>query len=207
MNLKELYTAEKFFLQQFPKGFQSEEMTDIRRKHKFDKVVTFAQEILSEASLRKKKESIANISKFISKASMVSVFEKMRFRDFIKEIDDTTEFELLDAIYDLIHGDEEVGFKNLVYLLDFYKLAKWPLVSAYLAYYRPNNDIFVKPTTVKRILKYLEVEDIKYHSKPTYEFYKAYRTFINTIKYEVDSSIRPSNAAFSGFLMMMLPEK
>ena len=138
---------------------------------------------------------------------MVSVFEKMRFRDFIKEIDDITQFELIDSIYELIHGNEERGFTNLVNLLRTYNLAKWPLVSAYLAYYRPNNDIFIKPTTVKRIIKYLELDEVVYNSKPTYEFYSGYRKIINSIKFEVDESLRPNNAAFSGFLMMTLPEK
>lgn len=207
MNLKQLHTAEKFFLKQFPKGFESEEMHDIKRKHKFNKAVDFAQLIFSEDELTHMKTSIANISKFISRSSMVSVFEKMKFRDFVKEIDDITQFELVDSIKELIHGNEELGFNSLVNVLRTYNLAKWPLVSAYLAYYRPNNDIFVKPTTVKRIIKYLEIDTVVYNSKPTYEFYSGYRNIINSIKLEVDESIRPSNAAFSGFLMMMLPEK
>ncbi len=207
MNLKELHTAENFFLKQFPKGFKSEEMHDIRKKHKFDKVVAFAQEILSKEELKHIRNSTINITKFISKASMVSVFEKMRFRDFAKEMDDITQFEFVDSIYELIHGNEEKGFNSLVNILRTYNLAKWPLVSAYLAYYRPDNEIFIKPTTVKRIIKYLELEEVVYNSKPTYEFYVAYRKIINIIKLEVDESLRPNNAAFSGFLMMMLPEK
>lgn len=206
MNLKELHSAENFFLRRYPKGFESEEMFDIKKKHKFGKVVDFAQSILSKQELKHVKNSISNITKFISKASMVSVFEKMRFRDFVREIDDITQFELIDSIYELIHGNEEKGFDNLVNILRTYNLAKWPLVSAYLAYYRPNNDVFVKPTTVKRIIKYLELDNVVYNSKPTYEFYNEYRKTINSIKLEVDESLRPSNAAFSGFLMMMLPE-
>lgn len=207
MNLKELHTAENFFLKQFPEGFKSEGIHDIKKKHKFNKVMDYAQLILSKKELKHKKNSIVNITKFISKASMVSVFEKMRFRDFVKEIDDLTQFELVDSIYELIHGNEERGFNSLVNILRTYNLAKWPLVSAYLAYYRPQNDIFVKPTTVKRIIKYLELDTVVYNSKPTYEFYNEYRKIINIIKFEVDESLRPSNAAFSGFLMMTLPEK
>lgn len=204
MNLKELYTAEKFFLMKYPKGFNSEEIMDIGKKHKFGKTVEFSQKILSSEELIHKKNSIINITKFISKASMVSVFEKMRFRDFLKEMDDVTQFEFIDAINELVHGNEENGFKQLVNVLSTYNLAKWPLVSAYLAYYRPNYDIFVKPTTVKRIIKALEIDSIVYNSKPSYDFYRKYRDIINEIKLEVNESLRPSNAAFSGFLMMTL---
>lgn len=207
MNLNELYTAEKFFLKQFPQAFSDENIKQISRKHKFGKTVEYAHTVLSKEALRHKKDSITNIAKFISKASMVSVFEKIRFRDFLKEIDDETQFEFIDSIYDLIHGNEERGFNNLVNVLRTYNLAKWPLVSVYLAYYRPKKDVFVKPTTVKRIIKYLEIENIKYNSKPTYDFYKEYRAIINEIKHKVDERLSPSNAAFSGFLMMMLPEK
>jgi len=205
MNLKELHTAENFFFRQFPEGFESEEMNDIKRKHKFDKAVDFAHLILSKKELKQIKNSMTNIMKFVSRSSMVSVFEKMRFRDFVKEMDDITQFELVDAIYELIHGNEEVGFNKLVNILRIYNLAKWPLVSVYLAYYRPKKDVFVKPTTVKRIIKYLELDTVVYNSKPTYEFYSGYRKVINTIKLEVDESLRTSNAAFSGFLMMTLP--
>ncbi len=207
MNLNELYTAEKYFLKQFPNGFKDEQMKEISKKHKFSKTVEYAQTVLSKDALRNKKDSITNIAKFVSKTSMVSVFEKMRFRDFLKEIDDETQFEFIDSIYDLIFGNEERGFSNLVNLLSMYNLAKWPLVSVYLAYYNPRKDVFVKPTTVKRIIKYLEIENIKYNSKPTYDFYKEYRKIINEIKLKVDERLSPSNAAFSGFLMMMLPEK
>jgi len=202
MNLTKLFYAEKSFLEQFPGGFKNEEMKDIGKKHKFGKICDYAHEVLSKDALRFKKDSVKNISKFISKTSMVSVFEKMRFRDFIKEIDDHTEIEFVDSIYELIHGEQEVGFNSLVHLLKEYNLAKWPLISAYLAYYNPTYDIFIKPTTVKGILKTLEVTDITYNSKPTYEFYIAYRDFINNIKTMVDPSLSPSNAALSGFMMM-----
>jgi len=204
MNIEVLKEAEKTFRLQFPQGFESENIKDIRRKHKFGSVVKFAQEVFTEDAFKHKKQTIDNISRFVSKASMVSVFEKIKFRNFIKEIDDDLQFELLDSIYDLIHVNEKRGFTNLVQLLATYNLAKWPLITCYLAYINPKKDIFVKPTTVKMILKKLEINHITYSPRPTYEFYKEYRKVINEMKKHVDKRLRPSNAAFSGFLMMSL---
>jgi hypothetical protein len=65
--------------------------------------------------------------------------------------------------------------------------------------------VFIKPTTAKGIIAYFELENLIYESQPTWEFYQAYRTEINRMKEQVDCSLAPNNAAFSGFLMMSLP--
>jgi len=67
MNLTKLFYAEKSFLEQFPGGFKNEEMKDIGKKHKFGKICDYAHEVLSKDALRFKKDSVKNISKFISK--------------------------------------------------------------------------------------------------------------------------------------------
>ncbi|MBU1020487.1 MAG: hypothetical protein KJ847_04670 [Firmicutes bacterium] len=204
MRVDRLVNAEKQFLSMYPEGFRSELMEEMRKKHNFDKIVDFCHASFSKENLKNKKMSIENISRFVSKSSMVSVFEKMRFRDFIKEMDDVTQFEIVDAVRELIHTNEESGFNKLVNILGTYNLAKWPLITVYLAYYNPTKDVFVKPNTVKMILRVLEINEVKYHSKPTYDFYVKYRKIINEMKVLVYPSLSPSNAAFSGFLMMTL---
>ncbi|MFT5692431.1 MAG: hypothetical protein ACI92E_001765, partial [Oceanicoccus sp.] len=94
------------------------------------------------------------------------------------------------------------GFEAMVDLLKTAKLAKWSLVTIIPAYYAPNKEVFVKPTTAKNILNYFEITDPVYKPAPTWDFYKKYRTLINEAKTKVDKSLSPSNAAFSGFLMM-----
>ncbi|HNU79482.1 MAG TPA: hypothetical protein PKG58_01920 [Bacillota bacterium] len=89
-------------------------------------------------------------------------------------------------------------------LLNEYKLAKWTLLTACPVYYRPGVEVFIKPTTVKGVIEYFELEGLKYSPKPTFEFYKAYRKRINQIKKEVDASLQVDNGAFCGFLMMSL---
>lgn len=111
---------------------------------------------------------------------------------------------LVEAVKELMHGDEEKGFNQLTTLLKPYKLAKWTLVSVFLAYYRPTYDVFLKPTTVKGVINTFELEGLKYSPTPTYEFYVKYRDAINEMKTKVDGSLSPNNPAFSGFLMMMM---
>jgi hypothetical protein len=47
---------------------------------------------------------------------------------------------------------------------------------------------------------------LEYKPLPTWAFYLGYRDLINTAKQQVDSSLSPSNAAFSGFLMMAMKD-
>jgi len=77
-------------------------------------------------------------------------------------------------------------------------------VTIFAAYYKPDYDVFVKPTTTKGVLAAFNIDEIKYKPKPSWEFYQRYREIINQMKSEVDSSLSPSNAAFCGFLMMSI---
>ncbi len=135
---------------------------------------------------------------------MVSVFEKMRFRDLAHEFSSYEKMEFVDGVFELLYGNEKKGFYMLISLLKPYKLAKWPIISVFRAYKNPKRDVFMKPTTVKKILKHLDIDDIKYESLPNYAFYKKYRTYINKMKKEVDKSLSPNNPAFSGFLMVTI---
>jgi hypothetical protein len=90
----------------------------------------------------------------------------------------------------------------MVDILKTGKLAKWSLVSIIPAYYKPTREVFVKPTTAKGILKFFDIKDPVYHPTPSWDFYRKYRQLINDGKKEVSKSLSPSNAAFSGFLMM-----
>jgi len=52
------------------------------------------------------------------------------------------------------------------------------------------------------ILRFFEIDDPVYSPTPSWDFYRKYRKLMNDAKKEVDRSLSPSNAAFSGFLMM-----
>lgn len=204
MNLNKLKILEGEFLGIYPQGFSSEDMIRIGKKHNVGKVSCYVQEVCSKENLSKGISIIPEISKIITKSSMISVFEKMKFRDLVKEFSEEEKHLLINAIYENIHGDEESGFNELVYLLKPYKLAKWTIISSFRAYYNLEYDVFMKPTTVKKILNYLELEGISYNATPNYYFYFVYREYINEMKMKVDLTLRPSNPAFSGFLMMSI---
>ena len=204
MNLTTLKWAEKRFFDFYPDGFQSIELNETLKKHKVGKMTEFAQKVLSKKEMKRELEAMDNIMKIITRSSMVSVFEKMRFRDLIKESDDGFKKEFVHAVYTMIHGNQQSGFEQVVSILAPYKLAKWPIVTVLLTYYNPIVEVFVKPTTVKRIIAVLELNELQYTPKMNYEFYVGYREAFNGLKEHVDPSLSVSNGHFSGFLMMTL---
>ncbi len=204
MNKGRLMFLEHKFMSAYPQGFESEEMKLVSKKHRLGKISDFVHSTCSKENLLKGLDVVDDLIKVVTKSTMVSVFEKMRFRDLVREFDNNEKLLLVDAIYDNIHGNEEEGFNQLVDLLSPYKLAKWPLITVWRAYYNLNDDVFMKPTTVKKIIQFLELDDIQYIVKPNFELYSKYRVYINTMKKEIDKRLSPNNPAFSGFLMVTI---
>ncbi|MFZ5944816.1 MAG: hypothetical protein ACOYVD_11940 [Bacillota bacterium] len=204
MNKAKLKEAETRFLMRYPGGFSNPLMLEIAKKHKLEKMNKLAQDSFPIANFQNPIKLVDSMSKIVSQSSMVSVFEKPKFRDFINAISDMEKGILSRGLEEFLHGNQETGFKLMTDLLSEYKLAKWPLLTVCPAYYRPNVEVFIKPTTVKGVIEYFELEGLKYSPKPTFEFYWAYREQINKIKKEVDVSLQYENAAFCGFLMMSI---
>ncbi len=204
MNINKLIRLESDFLHRYPQGFNDEEMQKAKKKHKVSKVSEYLKKVCSKENMKLGLSAYDDIIKVVSRSSMVSVFEKMGFRDLAKEFDNTEKYFLLESVYELIHGNEEKGFNMMISLLEPYKLAKWPIITVWRAYWNLDYDVFVKPTTVKKVISYLELEDIKYTPKVNYEFYVKYRIYINELKKHIDMSLKPNNPAFSGFLMMTI---
>jgi len=82
------------------------------------------------------------------------------------------------------------------------KLAKWRLVTICLLYYRPDREVFVKPTTTKNVIRQFELDGLVYSPRPSWNFYSDYRDAIEAMKSQVSPTLSPNNAAFTGFLMM-----
>jgi hypothetical protein len=53
-------------------------------------------------------------------------------------------------------------------------------------------------------MQHCEISDLVYNPTPSWEFYLGYRQLINDAKQRVDKRLSPSNAAFSGFLMVSM---
>lgn len=204
MNLEKLKQAEDHFLTRFPGGFEHPEMVAIGKKHKLDKMVTQAQTAFALENFSQAETIVESLIKIVSRSSMVSVFEKPKFRDHVSTLFPQQQHILVDGLKELLHGDANMGFDMFLDVLLEGKLAKWSLMTICQAYFRPLFEVFVKPTTAKGVIQYFELSDLTYKPRPSWGFYEEYRSVINEMKSQVDPRLSPSNAAFSGFLMISL---
>ncbi len=202
LDLTTLKQLEGDFLMRYPQGFNDPEMLAIAKKHKMSKMVELAQTSFKKRAFGNIHVTADNMVKVVSRASMVSMFEKPKFRDFVNNLSENDKAFLVKALYNMLHGKQQMGFEAMVDILRTEKLAKWSLVSIIPAYFSPNDEVFVKPTTAKGVLKHFGITDPVYKPAPTWDFYQKYRQLINHAKTQVNPDLSPSNAAFSGFLMM-----
>jgi hypothetical protein len=202
MNLRKLRDAESLFLHRYPGGFDNEEMLKIGRKHNVAKLSEFAASALATRRFNQQAKVLEDIVKIVSRSSMVSMFEKPKFRDYVGGLRRDDRALLATGFKKLLHGKQEQGFNDLVDLLSEAKLAKWSLMTICLYQYRPDKDVFVKPTTTKNVIRQFELEGLVYSPRPSWAFYAGYRAAIERMKKAVSPSLAPNNAAFTGFLMM-----
>lgn len=203
MNLDRLRQAEQSFLRRYPGGFYNPELVSTRvKKHRPDQMIALAQQAFSKDNFRDPDLIVQNMSKVISRSSIISVFEKPRFRDFVKALAPAEKDFLSSGLRELLHGNEQTGFEMVLDLLKHEKLAKWSLMTVCQTYFHHQRDVFIKPTTVKGVIKYFELENLEYRPTPTWAFYEAYRSQFMEMKCKVHPSLSPTNPAFSGFLWM-----
>lgn len=206
MNIEKLKEAEDRFLLQYPGGFSDPLMVEMKKKHKPEKMNKLAQDSFSLEQFDSPDRIVDHMVKIVSQSSMVSVFEKPKFRDLIKGIGETEKERISHGLREFLHGDQRFGFGLMCELLNEYKLAKWPLLTVCPVYYSPDVEVFIKPTTVKGVIEYFELDGLRYSPKPSFEFYKAYREQIKNMKQQVTSLLPIDNGAFCGFLMMSIKE-
>ncbi len=204
MDFTKLKAAEEYFLGRYPGGFSNPEMLEMGKKHSMTKLVALAQDSFSPDGFADPAAIIAVMGKLVSRSTLISLFEKPKFRDMAAMLDDGEKLALSEALREQLHGDQARGFTDMVRLLASYKLAKWPLATVVLNYYRPQQEVFVKPTTTKDVIQFFQLEGLHYSPTPSYEFYAGYRNAINQMKQTVDISLQVENAAFCAFLMMAM---
>lgn len=202
MNLKKLREAESLFLHRYSGGFASEEMVQIGKKHNVGKLADYAREALAKKKFASQATVLDDIVRIVSRSSMVSMFEKPKFRDYVNGMNRDDRAFLADGFRKLLHGNQQKGFEAVADVLREGKLAKWSLMTICPLYWKPETEVFVKPTTTKNVIRQFELEDLIYKPQPTWDFYSRYRDVINAMKAQVDPSLSPNNAAFTGFLMM-----
>ncbi|MDX1359264.1 MAG: hypothetical protein R3232_10580 [Clostridia bacterium] len=199
-----LIAAQKEFLRMYPGGFENEEMQVHVKKHKIAKMHDFAIESFAEDKFNDADKIFDNLVKMITRSSVVSVFEKAKFRDFAKTMTTDQKLRLVNGLYERLHGNPAAGFNMMRDVLLEDKLAKWPILTIIPYYYNLQNEVFMKPTTVKGVIRTFELEGVVYSSRASYEIYEAYKKEFLKMKEIVEPSVAPENGAFSGFLMMMV---
>ncbi|MEM9622365.1 MAG: hypothetical protein AAF993_11990 [Pseudomonadota bacterium] len=206
MNLVRLRTAEADFMQRYPGGFAHPDLKAVGKKHRVDKMVEFANERLAKSRFRQlqlnQAQLLDDIVKIVSRSSMISLFEKPKFRDYVNGLSRDDRAYLAAGYKKLLHGNQEQGFNAVLDVLVEGRIAKWSLMTIVPLYLRPQEEVFVKPTTTKNVIRQFELEDLVYQPRPSWAFYAAYRDAIKQMKALVDPGLSPNNAAFTGFLMM-----
>ena len=179
------------FLLRFPQGFADEEFKNSAKRHRTsDKILAIIKNDFDVASLQREdtyqiNKNIALILKIVTMSSMISVFEKVAFRNYLA--DSKIHETFLQALYDLITKKDHESFDNFVCVLNLRKretnkrVATWPLVTFFLLYFDEYHEIFIKPNTIKRLIKLLEF-DVEYVSYPNYETYQKIKEMVETYK-------------------------
>jgi hypothetical protein len=205
MNVQRLKEAEAVFLAHFPKGFDDPAMERIKKSHPVDRLAKFARENLTETTFNQPRKFADTMLTIIKRSSMVSRFEKPPFQAFVETLSAKDAKRLAGAFRKRLVGRKKRdGFDEIVDVLAYHKLARWPVVSALPFYYSPKTEAFVKPSTAKKIVRLLEVDDLEYRARPDWAFYSGYLKMIREIKKHVDPGLTPNNAATTGFLMFTL---
>ncbi len=204
MNIEKLEQLEAKFLSQYPMGFDDPDLMVIAKKHKVDAMKEFVHTHFAKDKFDDPDAISEAFTKLIAKSSLVSVFEKAKYKDVAKLFREDEIETLSSALYNILYGDQKKGFNQLVLLLATFGLAKWPILTILGLYYNGDYEVLVKPTTVKAVLSYLEVTEFKYTTKPNYEFYAKYRDLINDLKKRTGKSLATDNGAYCGFLMMTI---
>lgn len=207
MNLDRLHDAEAAFFGRYPGGFADPDLIAVRKRHNVDRLSELARECFPKQRFTRPGAVVDDVVRIIGRSSMVSMFEKPKFRDFVAGLGPDDRDRLGAAVKRMLHGtggSPRKGFEDLVELLLEAKLAKWSLVSAIPYYFHPQREIFMKPNTVKGIVATFELDVPPYRACPYRDFYEAYREQMLAMRAEVSPELAPNNAAFSGFLMMSL---
>lgn len=180
-------------------------MESIRKRHNVDKLSEYAQANITPLTLSQPQKFLDSVVTIIARSSMVSRFEKAPFREFVGALTSKDKQFLTDAFSKRLVGRRKrEGFDEIVGLLARHKLARWSIVSAVPFYLNPKKEVFVKPTTAKKIVSVLEIDDLHYHPRPDWVFYDGYRKLILDAKKHLDPSLTPNNAAITGLLMFSL---
>lgn len=200
MNMQKLKDMEEEFLTFYPTGFEDAKFFPTMKKFNPSKLEEFTKENLKKENFSNPNLVVQSFFQIIQKSVLVSLFDKLKFRDMLANLTSYEKDMLSIELFELIHGNQKNGFEGIVEFLSQYNLAKWTIISVVLYYNDRQVEYFIKPTTTKNVLKYFEIKDLVYKPTPSFEFYNSYKKVLNEMKKNVDKTLSFDNAAFTGFL-------
>lgn len=200
MNYEKIDIAKKIFYEIYTDGFEDEKMEHVKKKHKTCKMHELSCELFTREAFNRTDDLLNSWVKVVGRSSMVSVFDKPKFRDIVKYMALGEKEILVNGLKEFLYGDKAFGFQSMIDILSEYKLAKWTLLTIVPYYLKPQEEVFIKPTTTKNAISFFELDGVKYSPKATYEFYKEYKQRFLELKKEV--GVTDDNAAFGGFIMI-----
>jgi len=210
MNLERLREAERDYIFRYPQGYDDPEMISILKKHKMQKMHDLARSSFAPDRFNNPEAIVASLAKLVGASSLISVFDKPKFRDLANALTTAERGELAAGLQDLLYGDEAAkasGFEQMATVLRRYKMASWSMLTVAPGYFDTYNELCLKPNTVKAIIDYYELPGLSYHSQPDYAFYKAYRDTLLAMKEQVPAFQDVELIAFSGMLWSCLPKR
>lgn len=179
---------EQDFLLRFPGGLQDPAWLALGKKHRstlqamalFDTALSLPT-LAAAIAQRRYGEVIEACRQFVGRCTTISTFEKIAFRNYLAFGDVHEPF--VRSLHALLVRCDAASFDDFVDVLLLCRYdknanaAKWPLVTAFLAYSNPQQHVCVKPTTIKKLAARLGV-DIAYQAQPAYQTYQRVQAMV-----------------------------
>lgn len=204
MNIEKLKECEYRFYDYYKDGFNDEKLvktTKLFNTLKFHEIAKKSFAIENFSNIEIVTEGFFTI---LLKSPLVSFYEGDILRKALKSFTNFEKEMLSIYLQDILYGNLKNSFDDFIELMATKNLAKWQIVTLIPYYFAPDKNYFLKPTTTKNIIKYFEIEGLKYHSKPTYEFYKRYIEIVKIMQNSVREELIGDNGRFTGFLRLAM---
>lgn len=185
---------DRMFLNRFEGGLEDAAFLEMKKRHKSsDKILLMASSLVyddfisSNAILRAHQLDI--LIKMVKASTMISTFEKLAFQNYMSNPNMHAVF--LASLRELLVTNNADNFNDFVDVLLMQKheynanIAKWPIITFFLVYCKPYDEVMVKPVTIKMIAHFLNV-DISYKPLPNFDTYQKIRQMVMQYKAQSD---------------------
>src|SRR5574344_430366 len=208
MNIEKLKECEERFFEYYKDGFEDEKLAKTVKLFNTQKFHTLTKNSFALENFSNIEQIAQDFFTILLKSPLISFYEGDLLKNALKNLTsyekDMLSIYLKDILYAKNEDNKKDSFDELVELLASKNLAKWHIITLIPYYFSPNKNYFLKPSTTRNIIKYFELKDIKYNSKPSFEFYKNYTNNLLKMKNSVNPKLIDDNGRFTGFLRLAM---